>query len=130
MFAEVGSPEMLWGLIIGSSSPVDLAIYTSPTFEAAYRSALAEGFAQGAGGYARDLVLALGRWPFDLAEIRAPLALWYGEQDTSTVHSPDHGATLARRIPAARRHLRPDVGGALLWTHSDEILRGLLSDMR
>src|SRR5689334_15531002 len=33
--------------------PVDLAIYTSPAFEAAYRCALAEGSARGAAGYAR-----------------------------------------------------------------------------
>jgi pimeloyl-ACP methyl ester carboxylesterase len=88
--------------------------------------ALAEGFAQGPDGYARDTVLAMSRWPFDLAGIIVPVDLWYGEQDTSTVHSPDLGASLVRRIPAARLHVLPDAGGALLWTHAGVVLRSLL----
>jgi pimeloyl-ACP methyl ester carboxylesterase len=127
MFAASGSAEMLWNLIVRSSSEVDLAIYTSPDFEAAFKRALAEGFAQGAAGYARDLVLALGRWPFELAAIRVPVDLWYGGHDASAVHSPDHGATLIERIPTGRRHLRPEAGGSLLWTHAEEILSTLIS---
>jgi pimeloyl-ACP methyl ester carboxylesterase len=125
MFAKSGSAAMLWSLIVGSSSSLDLAIYTAPAFEAAYRRSLVEGFAQGADGYARDLVLALGRWPFDVSTISLPVDLWYGEQDTSAVHSPDHGSTLARRIPTARLHLLPDAGGSLLWTHAEQILSAL-----
>jgi pimeloyl-ACP methyl ester carboxylesterase len=56
-----------------------------------------------------------------------PVHLWYGAHDTSTVHSPDHGAELAPRIPGARRHLIPEAGGALLWTHAEAILAALLS---
>jgi hypothetical protein len=126
MFAQVGSAEMLWGLIVGSSSALDLAVYTDPDFEAAYRVALAEGFAQGAAGYARDLALTLGRWPFAVECIRVPVDLWYGGLDASTVHSPDHGATLAGRIPGATWHLRAEAGGSLLWTHAEEILSRLL----
>ncbi|MEV0385220.1 hypothetical protein [Nonomuraea sp. NPDC050643] len=33
--------------------------------------------------------------------------------------------TRCRRIPGARRHLVPGVGGALLWTHTGPILRTL-----
>lgn len=126
MFAGMGNAEVLWKLITGTSSAVDLAVYTSPGFEPAYRRALQEGFSQGAGGYARDLTLAMGRWPFDLARIQVPVALWYGGHDTSIVHSPDHGAVLARRIRTARRHLVPEAGGSLLWTHARDILESLL----
>lgn len=86
-------------------------------FEAAYRRALGEGFAQGPAGYARDTVLAMGRWPFDLAMINVPVDIWYGEQDSS--HSPDNGATLTARIPDVRRHVVPGIGGAVLWTHAE-----------
>ncbi len=129
-FGCTANPEVMWSLIIGSSSDVDRAVYTSPAFEAAFRRALDEGFARGAAGYARDLGLAMGRWPFDLAEIKAPVDLWYGQRDTSPVHSPDRGATLARRIRTARRHLLPEAGGSLLWTHADEILASLLAASR
>lgn len=111
-------------LVLGGSPECDLAVYREAGFAVAYRGALEEGFAQGPAGYARDTVLAMGRWPFSLAEITAPVDLWYGEQDTS--HSPDHGASLARRIPGARRHVVPGIGGALLWKHPEPILASLL----
>ncbi|MCK7626567.1 alpha/beta hydrolase [Streptomyces sp. RS10V-4] len=112
-------------LVHGNSPDCDLAVYREPHFAAAYRRALDEGFARGAAaGYARDTVLAMGRWPFRLDRIAVPVDLWYGTHDTS--HSPDHGALLATRIPGARRHLVPDTGGALLWTHTGPVLTTLL----
>ncbi|MFE6577617.1 alpha/beta fold hydrolase, partial [Streptomyces rochei] len=85
----------------------------------------AEGFAQGAAaGYARDTVLAMSRWPFALDAVTVPVDIWYGEEDTG--HSPDNGALLATRIPGARRHVVPGIGGALLWTHAEPVLTSLL----
>ncbi|MEH0975188.1 alpha/beta hydrolase [Micromonospora sp. CPCC 205546] len=116
--------EAMWDMVTRGSPEVDRAVYLDPGFAAAYRRALREGFAQGAAGYARDTVLAMGRWPFDLAAITVPVDVWYGGQDAS--HSPDNGATLAARIPGAVRHLVPEAGGALLWTHAEPILRTLI----
>jgi pimeloyl-ACP methyl ester carboxylesterase len=121
-FSESASAAMLWDLITQYSSPVDLAIYTDPEFERAFKESLREGFIQGAAGYAHDTILALSRWPLDVRGVNVPVDLWYGSHDTSTVHSPDHGAVLSRRIPGARRHLIPDAGGSILWTHAEEIL--------
>ncbi|MFJ8541896.1 alpha/beta fold hydrolase [Streptomyces sp. NPDC093586] len=116
--------DAMWDLVMGGSPDCDLAVYRDPDFEAAYRRALTEGFAQGAAaGYARDTVLAMGRWPFDLRRITVPVDIWYGEQDES--HSPDKGALLATRLPDARRHLVPGIGGALLWTHAEPVLGAL-----
>ncbi|WP_228714125.1 MULTISPECIES: alpha/beta fold hydrolase [Prauserella] len=117
--------EAMWRLVTDGSGDADLAVYLSPTFETAYRRALAKAFGQGSAGYARDTVLAMGHWPFDLARVTVDIHLWHGEQDGS--HSPDNGATLAERIPTARRHVVPGIGGAVLWTHTDQILRSLLS---
>jgi pimeloyl-ACP methyl ester carboxylesterase len=118
--------EAMWDLVTGSAPPSDLAVYTAPAFRAAYRAALAEAFAQGSAGYARDTVLAMGRWPFDLSGIRVPVRLWYGAEDTS--HSPDNGATLAGRIPGARREVVAGIGGAVLWTCTEPVLDALLAD--
>ncbi|HLU95919.1 alpha/beta hydrolase [Thermobifida alba] len=109
------------------AAATDRAVYTSPGFASAYRACLAEGLARGAAGYARDLVLAFTPWPFDPAHTTVPVDLWYGAHDNTTVHSPDLGATLAIRIPEARRHLVADAGGSLLWTHAGRILDSLLS---
>ncbi len=119
--------QMMWDMVLSMSSDADRAVYTEPLFAAAYRRALDEGFAQGSAGYARDTLLTMSRWPFDPAAIHVPVDLWYGALDTSPVHSPDHGETLARRIPSARHHVLPHVGAALLWTHTENILESLLT---
>lgn len=124
-FASSGSAESLWALISAHSAPVDLKVYTAPGFQPLFQRALAEGFVQGAAGYARDLVLTMQPWPFRLDGIRARVHLWYGARDLSTVHSPDLGETLSGRLPDARRHVLPDAGGSLLWTHADVILAAL-----
>lgn len=126
-FAQFGSAETLWRLSVESSPEVDHEIYRQPDFAAALRRALDSGFAQGPAGYARDTVLHFARWPFRVEEITARVHLWYGGQDDNPTHSPDHGATLAARIPNATRHFLPDSGAALLWTHAGEILRQLLA---
>lgn len=125
-FAESGSAAAMWEMIIAGSPDVDRVIYQQPSFEAVFRLAMVEAFSQGPAGYARDTVLHMGRWPFALADITVPVDLWYGQQDTSRVHSPDLGATLEHRLPSARRHVVPDAGSALLWTHNESILRSLL----
>ncbi|MGW1653099.1 alpha/beta fold hydrolase [Streptomyces atratus] len=118
------TPQAMWDMVMSGSPECDLAVYQQPAFAAAYRRALDEAFAQGAGGYARDTVLAMGRWGIALSDIDVPVDLWYGEKDTG--HSPDQGAQLASRIPGAVRHLVPDAGGAVLWTHAEQVLSTLL----
>jgi hypothetical protein len=88
---------------------------------------LDEGFAQGAGGYARDLRNVLGRWPIPPEEISIPIELCYGARDTSTFHSPDLGRTLTARLPFGRLQVMPDEGSSLLWTRSADILTALAS---
>jgi pimeloyl-ACP methyl ester carboxylesterase len=121
------SAQRMWDMVIGMSSEADRAVFSEPLFAAAYRRALDEAFAQGPAGYARDTVLAMARWPFELGSIRVPVDLWYGRLDTSPVHSPDYGETLARRIPSARHQVLPQVGSAVLWSHSEDILASLLA---
>ncbi len=124
------SAQMMWDMVMRMSSEADRAVFSQPRFAAAYRRALEEGFAQGSASYAWDTILANRRWPFDPGAIRVPVDLWYGGLDTSPVHSPDFGESLARRIPTARRHVLPEAGSALLWTHSEDILVSLLARSR
>jgi pimeloyl-ACP methyl ester carboxylesterase len=126
-FAAKVDADGLWQLVIAMSAPRDRALYEEPAFAAAYRRALREGFAQGPAGYVRDLTLALSPWSTPPEQIDVPAHLWYGALDTSPVHSPDHGATLATRIPRAVRRLLPEEGGSLLWTRARDILADLLA---
>lgn len=120
-FAGLDAGRM-WELILATSHPADRARYAAPDFAPHLRRALEEAFAQGPAGYARDALLAFSRWPFDPAAIGVPVALWYGALDASPVHSPDHGASLAARIPGARRRVVDGEAGALLWTRAGEVL--------
>lgn len=125
--AGMATDEFLWTLIRDMSAPVDRAIYEAPGFAELYRTALREGFAEGARGYARDLVIALNQWPFVLEELTVPVDLWYGALDSSPVHSPDFGKTLASRLPQASLVIAGDEGSAILWTRSRDILQKLLA---
>jgi pimeloyl-ACP methyl ester carboxylesterase len=116
------TPARLSEMVLSSASGIDREVYEATEFGSAYRAALAEGFGQGPDGYVTDTILSLSPWPFDPAAIQVAVDLWYGGLDTSPVHSPDFGETLARRIPTAHRRFVPDGGGSLLWTHSREIL--------
>lgn len=104
-FSSIATADGLWQLIIGMSADCDRQLYLEDSFGCAFKRSLQEGFSQGAGGYARDLVNAMARWPFSLEEIAVPVSLWYGRADTSTVHSPDFGSTLARRLPVTCLHV-------------------------
>lgn len=60
LIADNASADWLWNFIMNSSSELDKAIYREPGFAKAYRHSLDEGFGQGGGNYARDLVNAGG----------------------------------------------------------------------
>ena len=126
LFRGMMTPASLKEMVRSGSPEVDRAVYLEPAFAAAFASALDEGFVQGPDGYARDTLLAMQRWPFDPAEIRPAVHLWYGRLDASPFHSLDLGASLARRIPGAARTVVEGAGGSLLWTHGSEILEALL----
>lgn len=119
------SIDWLWNFILNSSSEHDQKIYSQRAFAHAYRQCLERGFSQGASGYARDLVLALGTWLITPEELNCPSTLWYGKLDNSTVHSPDLGQQLAKRFTNTEYYLCPNEGGSLLWTRAEEILTRL-----
>lgn len=123
--ATTATAEWLWQMIEDMSGPADRAFHAAPDFAPRYRAALAAGFAQGAAGYARDTVLALAPWPFRVEDIAGPVHLWYGLSDTSPVHSPDFGATLAARLARPARHTVAGEGSAILWTRAAAILAAL-----
>ena len=126
-FATQVDAAGLWSLILAMSGPEDRAIYQEAAFAAAYERTLVDGFAQGPEGYVRDFVLASQRWSTPPEAISVPVTLWYGRRDTSPVHSPDHGQTLASRCPHARLRILEAEGASLLWTQARAILEDLVA---
>ncbi len=123
-FLSTLGPEGMESMVLGGSDEEDLAAFRAPAFLAEYRAALREGFANSGAGYIADTLLAMSPWQLALDEMPCDVEILVGARDLH--HSPDQAETLASRIRGARRRVVPDAGGALLWTHSDEVLSAAL----
>lgn len=117
--------QWLLAFILNCSAEIDQQIYSEENFLAAYSDCMERAFMQGNQGYVQDLLIALQHWQFNPEEIHCPVALWYGEQDVSSVHSPDFGKTLAQRFPDSEHFLFSHEGGSVLWTQAYSILAQL-----
>lgn len=115
----------LFDMMMADYPASDDAVYGEPGFRAMLRAALADGFAHGPVGYARDAVLATTAWPSDLLNPGVPVRVFFGSDDH--VHSPDQGATLTTRIRGAGRTVVTGVGGSLLWARPDLVFDAVRS---
>ncbi|MGH3506746.1 MAG: alpha/beta fold hydrolase [Nocardioidaceae bacterium] len=92
--------------------PPDAALMASlPASDVA--ASLRESLAQ-LEGYLRDAVVTFRGWPFDVADVRCPVSLWYGDLDANA--PPRNGIWLAERIGGATLSVREQTShlGALL----------------
>jgi pimeloyl-ACP methyl ester carboxylesterase len=103
--ADPDSPMRLW------SGPGDGAVGALPQVAAAVSAMLREGARQGAAGMVYDVIAGSLAWGFELAEVRVPVALWYGTLDPMA--SPEHGGYYAQRLPRAST-VQPREGDHLL----------------
>jgi pimeloyl-ACP methyl ester carboxylesterase len=78
-------------------------------FEDTFVADLEDALAPGVGGWADELRALVRPWGFDLADVGAPVSLWYGEDDEL---SPTHGAALARELGVEPR---VHAGGHQAW---------------
>jgi pimeloyl-ACP methyl ester carboxylesterase len=95
-----------------------------PATDAAYARGRVEAFRSGGLWLARELAYLARPWGFDLAEVRAPVTLWWGERDRTS--PPALGHEYARRLPDATLRLVDD-GHQLLFGRWREILADLAS---
>ncbi|CAG9428164.1 TPA: alpha/beta fold hydrolase [Providencia alcalifaciens] len=117
--------QWLLAFILNCSAEIDQQVYSEESFLAAYSDCMERAFMQGNQGYVQDLLIALQHWQFNPEDIHCPVALWYGEQDVSAVHSPDFGKTLAQRFPHNEHFLFSHEAGSVLWTQAYSILAQL-----
>jgi pimeloyl-ACP methyl ester carboxylesterase len=93
-----------------------------PATDEAYARGRAESFRSGGLWLARELAY-LGRpWGFDVADVRAPVTLWWGERDY--VCPPSIAEEYARRLPFATLRI-VDGTHQLLFSRWREILADL-----
>jgi pimeloyl-ACP methyl ester carboxylesterase len=87
---------------------VDNALMTDERIGGAIAAAVTEAFRQGVGGYAQDAVVQGRPWPFDPAQIVAPIEVVHGELDDAIPLA--HSRHTAALIPGARLRVVPGHG--------------------
>ncbi len=103
-------------------SPADAAALAGELGEivaASFRAAVAHG----PWGWYDDDLAFVSPWGFELAAIRAPVAVWQGAEDRFVPLA--HGRWLADHVPTARPRLRPEHGHLTL----AQALGGILDDL-
>ena len=73
-------------------------------------------------GYLADAALVFHRWPFDMADVRCPVTLWYGERDANAPMR--NGRWLAAHLPDSTLHVLPGLG------HLESLVRSWLEVLR
>lgn len=81
---------------------------------------LREAFRAGAWGYVADIRALAQPWGFALENIRVPVQLWHGNEDT--VIPMHHSQYLASVIPGATLRICTGEAHMLMWNHLGEIL--------
>jgi pimeloyl-ACP methyl ester carboxylesterase len=105
------------------SSPHDGEVLDRPELAGALAAATRAALVQGTSGGGWDNVAWVGPWDIDLAAIRQPVFLWYGDEDTFA--APIHGEWLDQQLPTATLVMRPGEGHMGVMEHAREILETL-----
>jgi pimeloyl-ACP methyl ester carboxylesterase len=114
------APERYIDAVAARMNAADREILARPAVRAMFVEDLREAFAQSSAALAQDLAIIAARWPFELGDIRSPLALWHGEADRMI---PCAGAqAVVQAVPHAKLHLVPDAGHFLALDRWREIL--------
>jgi len=101
----------------------DADVLADPTLRHHLFAMVSEGLRQGAGGGGWDNVAWLGQWDVDLAAVRCPVRLWYGERDANI--PPTHGQWLADNLSDAHLVVYSGEGHLGPMRHLPEMLRSL-----
>jgi pimeloyl-ACP methyl ester carboxylesterase len=107
------SGDQLYSLMSGAMGDAESRVMRTAALTAMYRRNMDEAVCQGVEGMARDMALIAGDWGFDVSEIRSPVELWHGLEDSFT--PPSMGRYLAQKLPSCRSKFLPGEGHFLLF---------------
>lgn len=103
-------------------APADKRAFETDGLGQLVAATVRESLRQGQAGWARDNVVRMARWDFDLTAIRCPATFWLGEQDTANLEA---GEWLATRIPHGKLRVMPDHGHFVAFERWGEVLDSL-----
>jgi pimeloyl-ACP methyl ester carboxylesterase len=108
--------DWMWG----ESDP---KIVGDATVRQALHGSFREALRQGPMAIAWDNVAFIGPWGFDLAEVKSPVRLWYGDRDQMAPVA--NGRWLQRHLPEAELVVYHDGGHLLPLEHCAEMLQAV-----
>jgi pimeloyl-ACP methyl ester carboxylesterase len=121
-------PEGTFAAMQSVLSPPDQGVFTGAVAKHLHES-ISLALQDGVDGWIDDDLAFTQPWGFDLANVRAPVFLWQGEQDLMV--PPAHGRWLADALPTCRARLLPDDGHlTLILNRAGEILADLASALQ
>ena len=109
--------------MLKSLPEADRASLEEPRVSAALKVQTLEAFRHGVRGLAWDELLFSRPWGFRLEDIKTPILLWQGEEDTTVL--PEMGRRLAAAIPDCSATFVTGAGHYLIAAHMVEILSAL-----
>ena len=83
---------------------------------------LRESVRHGQRGWARDNVIRMPKWSFELTDVTVPVFVWHGQQD-----APDADIWVSQQIPTATMRLVADRGHFVLFQNWHQVLDDLLT---
>jgi pimeloyl-ACP methyl ester carboxylesterase/glycosidase len=98
----------------------DARLRARPEVRAALATMFGEGARRGVDGFVDDWIATMQPWGFELADVRATVAVWWGDRDTLTTRP--YTDALVRLLPATRLQVVPDAGHLMAVSTWPEIL--------
>ena len=111
--------------VLSDAPPADREIMESPAWQRMSRVNIAETLKQGAEGWTDESVALHADWDFDVADVRAPVTWWHGDDDKNAPLSAARRAIA--RLQAADLRVWHHEGHFVSLTHDREIVEELLS---
>jgi pimeloyl-ACP methyl ester carboxylesterase len=104
----------------------DPTVYEAPQMRELYQANWDEATVSSIEGYVDDWILSTLPWDFDLADLRVPVYVWYGEGDVIVPQA--HAATIAARTQKGQVFACPQCRHYVPVAHWPEILEHALQE--
>ena len=111
--------------VLSDAPEADRALMESAAWQRMSREQIAEALKQGAEGWTDESMALHSDWDFDLADVRAPVKWWHGDDDMNAPLSAARRAVA--RLRAVDVHVWHDEGHFVSLTHDKEIVQELVS---
>lgn len=111
--------------VLADAPPDDLKQMADPAWQRGNTADTEEALRQGAEGWTDESMALHADWDFDPAAIRASVVWWHGRGDLNAPFTAAERAVA--RVPGARLEVLAGEGHFATLTHTEEILRELLT---